>query len=1171
MAVKIELKRSAVPGKIPTTSSLELGELAINTYDGKVYFKKDVSGIQSIIEITSTSGSVVSSSYANYANQAGSSSYALNSTSASYATNAGSANTSISASYALSASYASTASSANNFIVRNSLTASGLNYPTVDGSYEFQVLQTDAVGNLSFSDVLTTYDTVYNAEATTLIKGTPVYISGSQGANPKVYRADAANPSKMPVVYVISEAITAGSTGRGITLGEIDGIDLTGYTSGTSVYVAAGGGWTSTRPTGSTVTIQFLGLVTKEGTGGKGLILNPGPASLPNIQSGYVWVGDSNSYPTSISTSSLLVLTASYSTNANLLDNRDSTTFANTGSNSFVGNQNISGSVAITGSLVTTGTITAQTLNVQQVTSSIIYSSGSNVFGNSISNTQVMTGSIQVTGSSHYILGNVGIGTTSPLGILHTSGDGATGQIYIDQYGTAGANLLLRSSRGTQSVPTASQGGDLLGSIGVRGYGTTAFSSGGKAGIYMYAAENFTDTAQGAFLILSTTPAGSTSRTERIRIVDSGNVGIGTTSPSTKLEVNTSDLNSIFVTNPDTSGTTTGSGIGFKAYNGTSVTQYAGIFLTSNTWSFGTYLANQLSVGSDGTGGLALRSANSAPILFFTGGASAGVSTERMTITSGGNVGIGTSSPGAQLEVSSTTGGILRLKRDDTSVTTDESLGTLEFYTNDGDGPHIASYIRGLGADLPGQNYGRFGALSFGVSKTANQNAVEAMRIDLSGNVGIGTTSPGYTLDVNGTGRFSNNLNVLKTTPGNVASFSSEATLAGEYTGVSIAARTQSGVDWYSSEIRNINVNSTPGYLNPRLGFFTQNPETYLPADRTEKLSILSNGSVGIGTTSPGDILDVQKNQNATTQFYFRNTDTTNTSSRAYLNVIAGTSNLTLAALNGGDTYIAGTSGKDMYFQQNIGGIVNMIIKSTGNVGIGTTSALQTLTLAGKQMMYNTSGDGGTNVVIGSITSQVRSYGTSIADNSFASIQFTTDATTWYKGNIRFLVNGSDGTASAGTEAMRITSGGNKLSTSGRTSNAHTLGNMQEWVGEISTLNNGANISLFNIANIYDILCGEINVFFSIGQYQAYTTRFMLGYSVASSLQLTSTIVNPSGGWGISAGGTLYNETLFMSNSTGTNANTVRVCVKVWGYAVGSGVSIGGTDLITSSYLTRIT
>lgn len=59
----------------------------------------------------------------------------------------------------------------------------------------------------------------------------------------------------------------------------------------------------------------------------------------------------------------------------------------------------LSGSLAMSGSITATGQIVAQTLNVQQVTSSIVYSSGSNVFGNSLANTQVMTGSVSVTGS----------------------------------------------------------------------------------------------------------------------------------------------------------------------------------------------------------------------------------------------------------------------------------------------------------------------------------------------------------------------------------------------------------------------------------------------------------------------------------------------------------------------------------------------------------------------------------------------------------------------------------------------------------------------------------------------------------------------------------------------------------------------------------------------------
>jgi len=41
MATPIRIKRSAVPGKRPTTSDLQLGELAVNFYDGKVFFKQD--------------------------------------------------------------------------------------------------------------------------------------------------------------------------------------------------------------------------------------------------------------------------------------------------------------------------------------------------------------------------------------------------------------------------------------------------------------------------------------------------------------------------------------------------------------------------------------------------------------------------------------------------------------------------------------------------------------------------------------------------------------------------------------------------------------------------------------------------------------------------------------------------------------------------------------------------------------------------------------------------------------------------------------------------------------------------------------------------------------------------------------------------------------------------
>jgi hypothetical protein len=61
MAQNIILKRSAVPGRVPDTGSINFGEVAINTYDGKLYFKKSgsVQSVETIVTTNSiTSGSL---------------------------------------------------------------------------------------------------------------------------------------------------------------------------------------------------------------------------------------------------------------------------------------------------------------------------------------------------------------------------------------------------------------------------------------------------------------------------------------------------------------------------------------------------------------------------------------------------------------------------------------------------------------------------------------------------------------------------------------------------------------------------------------------------------------------------------------------------------------------------------------------------------------------------------------------------------------------------------------------------------------------------------------------------------------------------------------------------------------------------------------------------------
>lgn len=60
MAQVVKLKRTAVSGKVPSTSNLELGELAINTYDGRIFFEKD-SGTPSIQQVVTTNSQTTGS------------------------------------------------------------------------------------------------------------------------------------------------------------------------------------------------------------------------------------------------------------------------------------------------------------------------------------------------------------------------------------------------------------------------------------------------------------------------------------------------------------------------------------------------------------------------------------------------------------------------------------------------------------------------------------------------------------------------------------------------------------------------------------------------------------------------------------------------------------------------------------------------------------------------------------------------------------------------------------------------------------------------------------------------------------------------------------------------------------------------------------------------------
>jgi hypothetical protein len=55
MANKWKVKRSSEPGKAPSLADLELGELALNTHDGRLFTRKD-DGTPSVVELSGGSG-----------------------------------------------------------------------------------------------------------------------------------------------------------------------------------------------------------------------------------------------------------------------------------------------------------------------------------------------------------------------------------------------------------------------------------------------------------------------------------------------------------------------------------------------------------------------------------------------------------------------------------------------------------------------------------------------------------------------------------------------------------------------------------------------------------------------------------------------------------------------------------------------------------------------------------------------------------------------------------------------------------------------------------------------------------------------------------------------------------------------------------------------------------
>jgi hypothetical protein len=362
--------------------------------------------------------------------------------------------------------------------------------------------------------------------------------------------------------------------------------------------------------------------------------------------------------------------------------------------------------------------------------------------------------------------GNVGIGTTSPDNILMVSSDGASASaqplsiVNPSRYG-ASDSVELEFGMG-RTNDTNNLNFPIIGLQKEQEW--VGASSNVDASVIFKSVSNQT-------------------ASEAMRILSSGNVGIGTSSPQYPLEVTGVTLingNLVITGGTDTadrrasithdgssmilkaSGNSTNRNIIFERSGDGSADETMRIDSSGNVGIGTSSPNNQLEIKSDTATVVARLACNTGTgrdwgVASATDGAFGiydyDAAAYRMRIDSSGNVGIGTTSPDKLLTVASNSGTsvpTIRILDTNVSPTTNDVNGSLEFYTNDGDGEHLGAYISCIANEV----YGRVNSLVFGVSQSITADATEALRIQSNGNVGINTTAPDAKLSVNGVASF---------------------------------------------------------------------------------------------------------------------------------------------------------------------------------------------------------------------------------------------------------------------------------------------------------------------------------------------------------------------------------------------------------------------------------
>jgi hypothetical protein len=772
--------------------------------------------------------------------------------------------------------------------------------------------------------------------------------------------------------------------------------------------------------------------------------------------------------------------------------------FATTGSNQFNGSQ------AITGSLTVTGQVVAQTLNVQQVTSSIVFSSGSNRFGNSLSNRQQFTGSLQVSGSSHYLFGNVGIGKTSPsfkldiLGsdnsqlrldssdaldttiIMDYNGGGSTGRVRIRNangdlaFNTANSAERMRiTSTGNVTIkaPTASGGGVLnlentTTAVNGQDWGSLNFisndSSTSASGIRASLVGTSTSFNGDGNLVFSTAPSNGVN-TERMRITSTGNVGIGVT-PSAwnsaykafqfgttgALFGESGDAANYFTTN------TFVDSVGFK-------------YITSD-WALGYFQEN------------GVHSWRTAP----SGTAGNAISfTQAMTLNASGNLSIGNTNDTYKLDVTGTGrfSSDLRLETGasdlqiifknnasgnprsivynvaDASFTLNRTSGGAgATFLNTGAATFSSSVTAGsqlsiLGTDGGGKIlYFTGGTTKYNFMIAAQQNVNNALEITPSSAAG-GSTFSTPAVVVTGTG----NVGIGTTAP--LAKIQTEVgntTSVGLYSASGLAITSSGGstgnvyqisfgyggggATYGSSAIYGI-TESSAGYNTGALGFATRSATT--DTAPTERMRITSTGLVGIGTDSPTNLIHGYVSSGSiVTVLKLENASATASSGTAISFTEGGTERAKIISQIGTGTtpYLAFENNGSERMRINASGLVQINHTNTAKGNLDVASDVNAVPL----VIRGRSTDGEGQVEFWNYAGSTR-YGVLGSTSNYS--YFGSIANT----PLYFLTNS--------TERMRITSGGN-LEFKGSSSAAN--GDIRQ-LGFINTANS-ANVKAAIVA-----------------------------------------------------------------------------------------------------------